>query len=228
MKKIIVVFIFLCVNSFIYASVFDSFTAKIDVDRANRLLNKGDYDGAVTLYEKALSKVTNSSELYYDMALGLYSKGENDSALEFLNMAKKTFNDNTSKKIKNSVYYNSGIMSIDKKDYRSAINELIEALVNNPKDINAKRALEYARKRLKEETGGQGGNDMEENPNNENNQNNENKSQGEGNENNSKEGQNEGLSDSDIERLLNSLRQLRKDNTPEDQYYSGGKIEKDW
>ena len=64
-----VLFYIFC-NLFIIFSVsytfsFDEFTAKIDVDKANRLFKKGDYNNAISLYEKALSKVTNSSEIYY-------------------------------------------------------------------------------------------------------------------------------------------------------------------
>lgn len=227
--KYVVILIF-CINTVVLASPLDLFTSKMDVDKANRLLRKGDYDGAITLYEKALSKVTNSSVLYYDMALAMASKGENDTAISLFDMAKKTLNDKSGKKVKNSVYYNSGISHIEGRNYKSAVNDFIEALVNDPKDDNAKRALEYARKRIKEEEGK--GREPATNNQNDNSKDMDETSEEPNryadNENKGDSKQNENLNEDDIDRLLNSLRQLRKESIPKDQRYSGGKIEKDW
>ena len=234
-RKIFISFIFLTIN--LYSFSLDELTAKLDVDRANRLFRSGNYESAITLYEKALSKVTNSPQIYYNMGTTMASVGEMDTAIQLFDMAKNNFNEKTSKSMKHSTYYNSGIAKIENEDYQGAINELIDALVHNPKDENSKRALEYAKKKLEEQKnnsgdssqnspeeqdGGEGaGGNSEDNSDN-NNRDNQSSKNNES-ENNDRENEK-----SDIDRLLESLRQYRKDKDNEEQYYGGGRIDKDW
>ncbi|PCG19672.1 tetratricopeptide repeat protein [Brachyspira sp. G79] len=272
-----VLLIFIISVSYAYSFSLNELTAKFDVDRANRLMRKGDYEGAVSLYEKALSKVPNSPEIFYNMGTTMSSIGELDSALQLFDMAKKSATENTSKDIKSAIYYNSGITKIEGQDYQGAIDELVESLVNTPNDNNAKRALEYAYKKLEEQQnqnntgpsfqqnneqnqsgqsddnngssgdndennqnnnnqGNQNDQDNNNNQDNQNNQNNQNNNDNQDNQNNNQDNQNNNNnsnndneeSKSDIDRLLESLRQLRKDKDNGDQYYGGGRIDKDW
>lgn len=234
-RKIFISFIFLTIN--LYSFSLDELTAKLDVDRANRLFRSGNYESAITLYEKALSKVTNSPQIYYNMGTTMASVGEMDTAIQLFDMAKNNFNEKTSESMKHSTYYNSGVAKIENEDYQGAINELIDALVHNPKDENSKRALEYAKKKLEEQKnnsgdssqnspdeqdGGEGaGGNSEDNSDNNNRDNQS--SQNNESENNDRENEK-----SDIDRLLESLRQYRKDKDNEEQYYGGGRIDKDW
>lgn len=293
MKKysLLIIIFLLSFISNIYAFSFNEFTAKLDVDRANRLIRKGDYDGAISLYEKALSKVPNSPEIFYNMGTTMSSVGDMRNAMQLFDMAKKSFTEKTSKEMKSAVHYNSGITKIEADDYQGAIDELVESLVNTPNDENAKKALEYAQKKLEEQnqnnnTGpssqqnqdqnqdgksdnnnnGSGNND-ENNQNDNNNQNNNNGEDNQNNQNNdnqdnqNNQNNNDGNNDnqdnqnndgnndnqnnqnnnggdnnqndnqdskSDIDRLLESLRQMRKDKDNGDQYYGGGRIDKDW
>ncbi|MBW5397163.1 tetratricopeptide repeat protein [Brachyspira pilosicoli] len=281
--RIKVLLIFLILFSSSYAFSLNEFTAKIDVDRANRLLKNGDYDNAISLYEKALSKLPKSPEIYYNMGTTLSSMGDMESAVQAFDMAKKNFTEKTSKDIKNSTYYNAGISKIEMEDYAGAIEELIESLVNNPNDNNAKSALEYAKKKLEEQKKNSGesaqnnNNDNQDNANsnqnsqdNQNNNNNNNNQENQDNQNNNENNQNNQNNDNqennnqnnndnqennnqdnnqnnqdnnngndnqndeeqnaqtDIDRLLDSLRQYRKDKENDDQYYGGGRIDKDW
>ena len=274
MFRVKVLLLFLILFSSSYALSLNEFTAKIDVDRANRLLRKGDYNNAISLYEKALSKLPTSPEIYYNMGTTLSSMGEMDSAIQAFDMAKKNFTEKTSKDMKNSTYYNAGISKIEIEDYAGAIEELIEALVNNPNDNNAKSALEYAKKKLEEQkknsgestqnnnndnqddaNSNQNSEDNQDNNNNQNNngnnQNNQDNNQNnqdsqnnndennQNNQNNNQDNQNnnngndngddeEKNTQTDIDRLLDSLRQYRKDKENDDQYYGGGRIDKDW
>ena len=233
--KLFLFFILWTIN--LYSFSLDELTAKLDVDRANRLFRSGNYESAITLYEKALSKVTNSPQIYYNMGTTMASVGEMETAIQLFDMAKNNFNEKTSKSMKHSTYYNSGIAKIENEDYQGAINELIDALVHNPKDENSKRALEYAKKKLEEQKnnsgdssqnspdeqdGGEGaGGNSEDNSDNNNRDNQS--SQNNESENNDRENEK-----SDIDRLLESLRQYRKDKDNEEQYYGGGRIDKDW
>lgn len=239
-KKFLSLFLFFTAN--FYGFSLNEMTAKIDVNRANRLFKKGNYEDAITLYERALSKITNSTQIYYNMGTTMVSIGETDTAIQLFDMAKNNFNDKTSKSIKNSVYYNSGIAKIENEDYQGAINELIESLVNNPKDENSKRALEYAKKKLEEQKNNSGSKSQNspdeqegESDNNEGSNNNSDNNQNDNKENNNSDNSNENdkneseeNSKSDIDRLLESLRQFRKDKNNEEQYYGGGRIDKDW
>lgn len=241
--RLFLIFIFWTIN--LYGFSLDELTAKLDVDRANRLFKNGNYESAITLYEKALSKVTNSPQIYYNIGTTMASVGEMDTAIQLFDMAKNNFNEKTSKSIKHSTYYNSGIAKIEKEDYQGAIDELIDALVHNPKDENSKRALEYARKKLEEQKnnsgpssqnspdeqeGGEGdGGNSEDNSDNNNQNNEDNKSDNSDNNSNDENENNERENEkSDIDRLLESLRQYRKDKDNEEQYYGGGRIDKDW
>lgn len=241
--RLFLIFIFWTIN--LYSFNLDELTAKLDVDRANRLFKNGNYESAITLYEKALSKVTNSPQIYYNIGTTMASVGEMDTAIQLFDMAKNNFNEKTSKSIKHSTYYNSGIAKIENEDYQGAIDELIDALVHNPKDENSKRALEYARKKLEEQKnnsgpssqnspdeqeGGEGdGGNSEDNSDNNNQNNEDNKSDNSDNDSNDENENNERENEkSDIDRLLESLRQYRKDKDNEEQYYGGGRIDKDW
>lgn len=232
-------FVFWTIN--LYSFSLNDLTAKLDVDRANRLFRSGNYEGAISLYEKALSKVTNSPQIYYNMGTTMASLGETETAIQLFDMAKNNFNEKTSKSIKNAIYYNSGIAKIENEDYQGAINELIESLVNNPKDENSKNALEYAKKRLREQKNNSG----QESQNSEDEMDYENDNNGnseDNSENNNENNQNDSMDNydsndktdnrendkSDIDRLLESLRQFRKDKDNEEQYYGGGRIDKDW
>ena len=290
-KLMIFLFTFLSIISVqnIYAFSFNELTAKLDVDRANRLMKKGNYDGAITLYERALSKVPNSPEIFYNMGTTMSSIGDVQSAVQLFDMAKKSVTEKTSKEMKSAIHYNSGITKIESEDYQGAIDELVESLVNTPNDENAKRALEYAQKKLEEQkknqqnnsgfnnqqsednqdgqsnNGGnsdnnqnnddsnnqnndnqnnQDNNDNQDNQNNQNssdnqdNQNNQNSNDNQNNQNsndnndnqnnNSQNNDEQDNTKSDIDRLLESLRQYRKDKDNDNQYYGGGRIDKDW
>lgn len=239
-KLLFILFIFWTIN--LYSFSLDELTAKLDVDRANRLFRSGNYESAITLYEKALSKVTNSPQIYYNMGTTMASIGEMETAIQLFDMAKNNFNEKTSESIKHSTYYNSGIAKIENEDYQGAIDELIDALVHNPKDENSKRALEYARKKLEEQKnnsghssqnspdnqdGGEGDSGNSEDNSDNNNQNNE-SDNSDNNSNDENENNERANEKSDIDRLLESLRQYRKDKNKEEQYYGGGRIDKDW
>ena len=109
-KKFLLLFLFFTAN--FYGFSLNEMTAKIDVDRANRLFKKGNYEDAITLYERALSKITNSTQIYYNMGTTMVSIGETDTAIQLFDMAKNNFNEKTSESIKHSTYYNSGIAKI--------------------------------------------------------------------------------------------------------------------
>ena len=135
--RIKVLLVFLILFSSSYAFSLNEFTAKIDVDRANRLLRKGDYDNAISLYEKALSKLPTSPEIYYNMGTTLSSMGDMESAVQAFDMAKKNFTEKTSKDIKMERCMNFKISKMmAKKDFQKEFSDFMLKAVSIPNVIS--------------------------------------------------------------------------------------------
>ena len=205
------------------ASLIDEFKIKQKSDKALRMLELGNYDEAIKIYDEVLNINTNSAEIYHNMALALASKGQKNIALDAFEMSKKSINDKTKNNIKHSIYYNSGITAIETKNYQLAVDDLIEALYYDKKDDTSREALEYALKRLKKEQNKSGGDDNQDDDSEEESNNSEKKASVDNNEMDK-----EKIDKNDIERLLESLRGLRKNNPQKDEYYNGAQSEKDW
>ena len=211
MKIIIILFFTLCCN--VQASIYDDFIIKLKSDKASKMLLEGNYDEALKLYREALNINTNSTEVYNNMGITLLSLGEKDTAIETFELAKKTLKTNTKNDVKNSVYYNSGIAKIEAKRYKESVLDLVNSLYYNPDDDKSREALEYARNKIEEENGG-GNNksdDLESNSSP-----------------NDLTDTKEEIDKSDIDKLLESLRRLRKESENKEEYYSGESFEKDW
>lgn len=252
-KKVFIIFIFISV-SFLDAKTFDYLTSKLDVDKANRLYKKGDYESAIELYKKALSKNTNSYQIYNNLALSKYANGDKEEALQLFDIAKSMITTNDKKNEIADLYYNSGVLNAASQNYKKSIDDLIKSLTINSKDDRAREAIEYSRKRLKEE---ENKNKNDSKNNNENNsddnsnkdnsdKNNDNKDKNDSNNNNENDNKenknnedrdrenedskkNTPLRDREIEELLNSLRNLRKDDDyKQERLGNGYNNEKDW
>lgn len=178
------------------------------------MLLEGNYDEAIKLYREAIDISTNSTEIYNNMGITLSSLGEKDSAIETFDIAKKTLKKKTKNIVKSSVYYNSGITRIEAKRYEEAVDDLINSLYYNPNDDKAREALEYARKRIDEENGG-----YDKKPDDLDNNNSSPDDLTESKEE---------IDKNDIDKLLESLRRLRKKSENKEEYYSGESFEKDW
>ena len=82
----------------------------------------------------------------YNQAAALYKQGKYDDAAKKLEPVIN--NANVSDKVKASAYYNLGNNLLKSEKYQESINAYKKALKLNPKDMNAKYNLEYARKKL--------------------------------------------------------------------------------
>ena len=211
--KIIILLLF-TLQCNIQASIYDDFVIKLKSDKASKMLLEGNYDEAEKLYREALNINTNSTEIYNNMGITLLSLGEKDTAIETFELAKKTLTKNTKNNVKSSVYYNSGIAKIEAKKYKESVLELVNSLYYNPDDDKSREALEYARNKIDEENGG-GGDDKSDDL-----------------DSNSSPDDltdtKEEIDKNDIDKLLESLRRLRKESENKEEYYSGESFEKDW
>lgn len=212
----IVIILILSLQSSLYSSVFDDFIIKLKSDKASKMLYQGNYEEAIKLYSEAIDINKNSTEVYNNMAITLSALGEKSEALETFGVTKKTFNEKTKNRVKSSVYYNSGVTAIETKRYKEAVGDLINSLYYNPDDDNAREALEYARKRIDEESGKRPKSNEED------------EDLGNNNSSNESTGNKEEIDKSDIDKLLESLRRLRKESDNKEEYYNGESFEKDW
>jgi len=213
LKIIIITILFLTLYCNVQASIYDDFIIKLKSDKASKMLLEGNYDEAIKLYREAININTNSTEIYNNMGITLSSLGENASAIETFDIAKKTLKKKTKNTVKSSVYYNSGVTRIEAKRYEDAILDLINSLYYNPDDDKAREALEYARKRIDEQNGG--GDKKSDDLDNNSSPDDLTESK-------------EEIDKNDIDKLLESLRRLRKKSENKEEYYSGESFEKDW
>ncbi len=239
----ILIFCIIFFNTSLYANPIEYWKGKVAIDKGNKLLSKGDYDNALKEYEKAKNYIENSDVLYYNIANTFFKKGDYLGSTMAYDYAKKYIvKEKIDVDLNASIYHNSGINNINKRDYQAAIDDFIEALAMKPKDSDTISALEYARKKLKESqsSGGQGGGGGDNNKNNnglepdkpeDNKGNNQNKRNNKEQQNkpNSSESSKDKISREEAERILDALRNDRDDTDNTKQNYGGGsKIDKDW
>ncbi|MBO4580911.1 MAG: VWA domain-containing protein [Bacteroidales bacterium] len=116
----------------------------IIADKQNKAQNL--YRQANTNYIKANASTGNYYKSMYNQAAALYKQGKYDDAAKKLEPVIN--NANVSDKVKASAYYNLGNNLLKSEKYQESINAYKKALKLNPKDMNAKYNLEYARKKL--------------------------------------------------------------------------------
>ncbi len=104
------------------------------------------YEQANTNYIKANASTGNYYKSMYNQANALYRQGKYDDAVHKLESVIN--NAKVSNKVKASAYHNLGNNLLKAEKYQESINAYKNALKLNPKDMNTKYNLEYARKKL--------------------------------------------------------------------------------
>lgn len=131
--------------------------------RGNRAFEQGDYEGAISHYEKSLQKDTiNKLPLLYNMAYVLHSDRRDST----MNVAKDTlalkYLDQIAEQVEGTEYesdyhFNRGVISMDLKDWESAVAEFKKCLLLDPEDMKARENYIYAKEHLQKEQSGSGG-----------------------------------------------------------------------
>ncbi len=228
--------------SAIFANPIDYVKGKLAMDKGNTLLEKGNYDNALKEYEKAKGFLKESDILYYNIANTFLKKGDYLGSTMAYEYAKNYMTEKTSDKLKSDIYYNSGINNIEMEKYSDAIVDLIEALKIKPKDSSSISALEYARKRLKEQQQEQNsstnseeqddnssGDESDENSESDNNSDNQGGQNQVEQQQQQKDKEKTTITQEEAKRILDALRRDRDDSEDTKQNYKGGrKIENDW
>lgn len=127
---------------------------KKDVRRGNKDYMKSNFKEAEIDYRKALLKDSTSFAATYDLANALYSQKDYEGAANTLEKLSKSAPES---QYADRYYFNKGNVSLQKKDYKTAVDDFKQALLRDPGDLQAKESYIYAKKMLEnQENGGDG------------------------------------------------------------------------
>ena len=127
---------------------------KKDVRRGNKDYRKSNFKEAEIDYRKALLKDSTSFAATYDLANALYSQKDYEGAANTLEKLSKSA---PKSQYADRYYFNKGNVSLQKKDYKTAVDDFKQALLRDPGDLQAKESYIYAKKMLEnQENGGEG------------------------------------------------------------------------
>ena len=127
---------------------------KKDVRRGNKDYRKSNFKEAEIDYRKALLKDSTSFAETYDLANALYSQKDYEGAA---NTLEKLSNSAPESQYADRYYFNKGNVSLQKKDYKTAVDDFKQALLRDPGDLQAKESYIYAKKMLEnQKNGGEG------------------------------------------------------------------------
>lgn len=127
---------------------------KKDVRRGNKDYRKSNFKEAEIDYRKALLKDSTSFAATYDLANALYSQKDYEGAANTLEKLSKSAPES---QYADRYYFNKGNVSLQKKDYKTAVDDFKQALLRDPGDLQTKESYIYAKKMLEnQENGGEG------------------------------------------------------------------------
>lgn len=110
---------------------------KWEIDKGNSLMKRSKYDEAYAQYERSRETSSNAA-LIYDFGNACYRQGKYDAALAAYQAALP----GADRALKIRAYCNSGNALAQTGDYTNAIRSIASALMLDPADREAKRALE--------------------------------------------------------------------------------------
>ncbi len=122
-------------------------SARSLVEEGNRLYGQGRFDEALRLYDKALEAAPGEPAILYNKGNALYRRGEFDKAYDAYRQAFSA-GDRT---LAQGARFNAGNSHFARENWEDAIRNYHEALRLDPTDVEAKRNLELALRRLQEQ-----------------------------------------------------------------------------
>jgi Ca-activated chloride channel family protein len=118
------------------------------IRQGNKDFGTGKYEEAEKNYRKALETNKESFPGQFNLGAAIYQKKDfKESENIYTNLAAK----NTDKTTKSKIYHNLGNSLLEEKQYEKSISAYKNALLNNPKDLDTKYNLEYAKMMLKKQ-----------------------------------------------------------------------------
>ena len=134
------------------------------VRKGNREFSKERFADADIEYRRGLNADTSSVKAAYNLANALYREESYDEAAKYMQQAARHIPElpKAEKKMDmaHKLSFNAGDIALKKKDYKSAVESFIQALIANPDDMDAKENYLYAKKMLEnqQQQGGGGQN----------------------------------------------------------------------
>jgi len=156
-----------------------------DVRQGNRRYGREDWKEAELSYRKALVKDSLSAAARYNLASALYRQENYEGAREMMGSFEGQEN------LSSDIYYNSGDVALQLKDYAAAVEAFKQSLLLNPGDLDAKENYIYAKKMLEnqqnQQQGGGGGQNDQNDQDDQNNQDGQNDQNDQNNQDDSQE-----------------------------------------
>jgi Ca-activated chloride channel homolog len=134
----------------IFLSIQTSFAQKENalLRKGNREYDKGDFKEAEKDYRKALELNNASSRGQFNLGTAVYRNNNFEEAAKIYgSMAEKK----SDRSMQSKVYHNLGNSHLQAKDYEKSIMAYKNALMNDPKNLDTKYNLEYAKMMLKQQ-----------------------------------------------------------------------------
>ncbi len=150
MKKLALIIAFFLSGT---ASMFAQADKK-EVRRGNSDYKKSNYKEAEIHYRKAALQDSTSFAATYDLANTLYRQKDYEGAANTLSKLDEQAKDS---RYGDRYYFNKGNVSLQKQDYKTAVEDFRQALLRDPSDMDAKESYIYAKKKLENQQNGGGG-----------------------------------------------------------------------
>ncbi|MFZ4520768.1 MAG: tetratricopeptide repeat protein [Bacteroidales bacterium] len=116
--------------------------------QGNRKFESGDFKEAEKDYRKALELNKESVKGQFNLGAAVYKNNNFEEATKiYNNLAEK----NSDKEVQSKVFHNLGNSYLQSKEYEKSILAYKNALMNNPKNVDTKYNLEYAKMMLKKQ-----------------------------------------------------------------------------
>ncbi len=141
--KIIILFL-----SFFYYTLAFSQQERANIQKGNKLYEKGNYTGAETEYRESLLRNQKSVPGTFNLGNALYKQQKYDKAREQYQVVAATEKD---EKMLAEAYHNIGNTYMEEKDYSKGIGAYKKALKLNPKDEDTRYNLALANAMLKQQ-----------------------------------------------------------------------------
>ena len=180
---------------------------KTHIREGNKLYKEKKYNDAEVEYRKSLALEKKNHKAIFNLADALYKQEQYDSAAaKFSAIANQNIDQETTAKS----YHNLGNSLLKNKNYKESIDAYKQSLRINPKDMDTKYNLEYARKMLIAQQQQQDNKDDKDNKNKEDNQNQQQQQDNKNNKDNQnqqQQQQQDKISKEDAKRILQALDQ---------------------
>lgn len=196
-------------------------TGRKEIRMGNKLYDKADYLDSEVKYRKALEHNPNSLDAQFNLGDALYKQGKFDEAAKiFTQLTKANKSDDQQTRLAHS-FYNLGNSLLKSKKLKESIEAYENSLRLNPKDMDAKYNLEYAKQLLKK-------NNQKNKDNNQDKNNKNDKNKNKKNDKDNKNDQNKNKNDDNKQKDQNDKNQQNKNNSDQqNQQGQQPKISKD-